>query len=37
MLDNIKAHLLEKHKIWLQMGKSGLKDYKFESFTGKRA
>jgi hypothetical protein len=36
MLDNMKAKLLAKHKIWLDMGKSGLKEYKFETFTGKR-
>jgi hypothetical protein len=32
----MKAKLLAKHKIWLDMGKSGLKEYKFETFTGKR-
>ena len=36
MLDNLRLQLLEKHRIWLQMGKSGLKDYKFESFIGKK-
>jgi hypothetical protein len=35
-LDNLKARLLSRHKIWLEMGKSGLKDYQFEIFTGKR-
>ena len=35
-LDNIKARLLTKHGIWLEMGKSGLKDYEFETFTGVR-
>lgn len=32
-LDNIKTKLLAKHKIWLEMGKSGLKDYEFEMFS----
>jgi hypothetical protein len=36
MLDNMKAKLLVKHKIWLDMGKSGLKEYTFETFTGER-
>lgn len=36
MLDNLKLRLLERNKIWLEMGKSGLKDYEFERFTGAR-
>lgn len=36
VLDNLKLRLLVKHKIWLEMGKSGLKDYEFETFTGKK-
>jgi hypothetical protein len=36
-LDNLKVKLLSKHKIWLEMGKSGLKDYQFEIFTGKKS
>jgi hypothetical protein len=36
-LDNIKAKLLAKYGIWLEMGKSGLKDYEFQTFTGARA
>jgi len=35
-LDSFKAKLLAKHKIWLEMGKSGLKDYEFEIFAGKK-
>ena len=34
MLDNLKLKLLYKHKIWIEMGKSGLRDYEFELFTG---
>jgi hypothetical protein len=33
VLGNIKARLLAKHGIWLEMGKTGLKDYEFEIFT----
>jgi hypothetical protein len=35
VLARTKALLLTKHHIWLEMGKSGLKEYKFETFTGK--
>jgi len=35
-LDNLKARLLSRHKIWLEMGKSGLRDYEFRTFTGAR-
>jgi hypothetical protein len=31
-LGDVKKRLLEKHKIWLEMGKSGLKEYSFETF-----
>ena len=31
-----KALFLKKHHIWLEMGKSGLKDYSFDTFTGTR-
>jgi hypothetical protein len=34
-LDNIRLKLL-KLDIWLEMGKSGLRDYEFETFTGAR-
>jgi len=34
--DTIKAKLLAKHGIWLEMGKSGLKDYEFRVFAGKQ-
>ena len=34
LLDTVKATLLVKHKLWLEMGKNGLKDYEFQTFTG---
>jgi hypothetical protein len=34
--DAIKAKLLTKHRIWLEMGKSGLMDYRFEIFMGRK-
>ena len=34
-LDNIRLRLL-KLEIWLEMGKSGLRHYEFETFTGAR-
>jgi hypothetical protein len=34
MLDNLKLKHLEKHKIWIEMDKSGLRNYAFEMFTG---
>ncbi len=36
-LDTVKAKLLAKHGIWLEMGKSGLKDYDFTTFAGARS
>jgi len=33
-LDNLKLKLLDKHQIWIEMGKSGLRDYEFQTFTG---
>jgi hypothetical protein len=36
MLDNIKLKLLKNHRIWLEMDKSGLKEYQFETFIGAR-
>ena len=36
-LDTIKAKLLAKYGIWLEMGKSGLKDYEFMTFTQARS
>jgi hypothetical protein len=33
-LDNLKLKLLDKHQIWVEMGKSGLRDYEFQTFTG---
>jgi hypothetical protein len=33
-LDNLKLKLLNSHQIWIEMGKSGLKDYEFATFTG---
>lgn len=35
-LGNIKAKLLLDYELWLEMGKSGLKDYEFETFIGKK-
>ena len=31
-LDNIRLRMLKQHRIWLEMGKSGLKDYTFDIF-----
>ncbi|HWG18926.1 MAG TPA: hypothetical protein VG225_00250 [Terracidiphilus sp.] len=33
-LDNLKLKLLNNHQIWIEMGKSGLKEYEFATFTG---
>ncbi|MGB6745269.1 MAG: hypothetical protein WBE38_16600 [Terracidiphilus sp.] len=33
-LDNLKLKLLNKRKIWIEMGKSGLRNYEFDMFTG---
>jgi hypothetical protein len=32
-LDNIRLRTLKQHRIWLEMGKSGLKDYTFDTFS----
>lgn len=36
VLDNDKLKLLTKHGIWLEMDKTGLRDYQFETFIGAR-
>lgn len=36
-LDNVKLRFLKQQAIWLEMGKSGVRDYDFKMFTGARA